>query len=88
MTADVNSNLKVQIAHVLAMDVVEYSKLLITEQNKVLAELTRIVKETARFRQTEAEGKLIQSDWRWDGAASSSMSPKRLFRLQTRSRLH
>lgn len=59
MTADVNSNLKVQIAHVLAMDVVEYSKLLITEQNKVLAELTRIVKETARFRQTEAEGKLI-----------------------------
>ena len=46
MTADVNSNLKVQIAHVLAMDVVEYSKLLITEQNKVLAELTRIVKET------------------------------------------
>ena len=54
-----NSNLKIQIAHVLAMDVVEDQKLLITEQNKVLAELTRIVKETARFRQTEAEGKLI-----------------------------
>ena len=69
MTADVNSNLKVQIAHVLAMDVVEYSKLLITEQNKVLAELTRIVKETARFPSDRSRRKTnSRSDWRWDGA--------------------
>jgi class 3 adenylate cyclase len=51
---------KVEIAHVLAMDVVEYSKLLITEQSRVLADLTQIVKETARFRFAEAEGKMIR----------------------------
>jgi len=36
------ANAKVEIAHVLTMDVVEYSKLLITEQARVIAELTNI----------------------------------------------
>jgi len=60
MTADVYSNPKVEIAHVLTMDVVEYSTLLITEQSRVLTDLTRIVKETARFRLAEAERKLVR----------------------------
>jgi hypothetical protein len=40
--------------------VVEYSTLVITEQTRVMAKLNRIVKETARFRRAEAEGKLIR----------------------------
>src|ERR1700757_3824214 len=54
------ANAKVEIAHVLTMDVVEYSKLLITEQARVIAELTNIVKNTERFRLSEAAGKLVR----------------------------
>jgi TolB-like protein/class 3 adenylate cyclase/Tfp pilus assembly protein PilF len=59
MAVDSGSNAKVEIAHVLTMDVVEYSTLLITEQSRIMAELKRIVRETARFRHAEAEKKLI-----------------------------
>jgi TolB-like protein/class 3 adenylate cyclase/Tfp pilus assembly protein PilF len=54
------ANAKVEIAHVLTMDVVEYSKLLITEQTRVLAELTNIVENTERCRVAEAAGKLVR----------------------------
>ena len=54
------ANAKVEIAHVLTVDVVEYSKLLITEQTRVMAELTSIVKSTERFRLAEATGKLVR----------------------------
>ena len=50
----------VEIAHVLTVDVVEYSKLLITEQTRVIAELTSIVKNTERFRLAEATAKLVR----------------------------
>jgi TolB-like protein len=60
MSSDAPSDPKVEIAHVLNMDVVEYSTLLITEQTRVMSELKRIVKETARFRRGEAEDKLIR----------------------------
>ena len=44
----------------LAMDVVGYSRLLIDEQSRVIAALTRLVRETSRFRAAEADGKLIR----------------------------
>jgi TolB-like protein/Flp pilus assembly protein TadD/class 3 adenylate cyclase len=58
--ADVQPEPKLEIAHVLTMDVVEYSTLLITEQTRLMSELTRVVKNTARFKRAEAEGKLIR----------------------------
>jgi len=51
---------KVEIGHVLTMDVVEYSTLLIDEQSRIMRELTRVVKATARFQRAVAEGKLIR----------------------------
>jgi hypothetical protein len=57
---DPDSDPKVEIAHVLTMDVVEYSTLLITEQTRLMAELTRVVKETPRFQRAEAAEKLIR----------------------------
>jgi TolB-like protein/Flp pilus assembly protein TadD/class 3 adenylate cyclase len=60
MTPETEPHRQVQIAHVLTMDVVEYSTLLITEQTRVMAELTRIVKETSRFCRAEALGKLVR----------------------------
>lgn len=42
------------------MDVVEYSTLLITEQTRLMTELTGVVKNTHKFRQAEGEGKLVR----------------------------
>jgi len=58
--ADARVNPKLEIAHVLTMDIVEYSKLLITEQSKIMTQLTRLVRETARFRRAEVAGKLLR----------------------------
>jgi TolB-like protein/Flp pilus assembly protein TadD len=60
MPPESESSPKVEIAHVLTMDVVEYSTLLITEQSRIMAQLTEIVQSTARFRQADAEDKLLR----------------------------
>lgn len=49
-----------QIAHVLTMDVVGYSNLLITEQTRVIAELTQIVRGCAQFRRAEAGRRFVR----------------------------
>ena len=59
MTPEAESDPKLEIGHVLMMDVVEYSTLLITEQGRIMSELKRIVRNTARFQQAEGEGKLV-----------------------------
>jgi TolB-like protein/class 3 adenylate cyclase/Flp pilus assembly protein TadD len=60
MTAESPVDVKFEIGHVLFMDIVGYSKLLITEQSELLHELTALVRETEQFRLAEAEGKLVQ----------------------------
>src|ERR1700740_1041181 len=60
MPPDSESDPNFEIAHVLTMDVVAYSTLLITEQTRVMEELTRIAKSTERFRRAEAKGKLVR----------------------------
>ncbi len=60
MSADIASDLKLEIAHVLTMDLVEYSTLLITQQKQVMADLNKIVRDTAQFRKAETSGKLIR----------------------------
>jgi TolB-like protein/class 3 adenylate cyclase/Flp pilus assembly protein TadD len=60
MAADSPANFDLEIAHVLFMDVVGYSKLFTNEQREVLEELNRIVRSTEQFRNAEAAGKLIR----------------------------
>jgi len=48
------------IAHVLFIDVVGYSKLLVNEQREVVEELNQLVRRTPQFRKSEAAGKLIR----------------------------
>ncbi|MBA2271256.1 MAG: tetratricopeptide repeat protein [Chthoniobacterales bacterium] len=60
MAAETDPDLKLEIAHVLTIDVVAYSMLLIHEQSRTMAELTRIVRNTARFRAAEIEGTLTR----------------------------
>jgi TolB-like protein/class 3 adenylate cyclase/Tfp pilus assembly protein PilF len=60
MSAAVNKEIQIEIAHVLFIDIVGYSKLLINEQHELLQELNQIVRVTEAFRVAEAAGKLIR----------------------------
>src|SRR5438067_4070341 len=54
------SDLQLEIAHLLLIDIVGYSKLLVNEQIEALQELARIVRITECFRNAEEKGKLIR----------------------------
>jgi len=60
MPADVKNEIRLQIGHVLFIDIVGYSKLLLNEQTAQLEILKRIVRGTEQFRSAEAEGKLLR----------------------------
>jgi TolB-like protein/Tfp pilus assembly protein PilF/class 3 adenylate cyclase len=53
-------DVKFEIGHVLFIDIVGYSNLLITQQSEQLETLRTIVRGTAEFRATETEGKLLR----------------------------
>jgi Predicted integral membrane protein len=54
------SDVKFEIGHVLFIDIVGYSKLLINEQSEQIQKLTEIVRGTDEFRLAEAEDKLLR----------------------------
>src|SRR5438045_2351286 len=54
------SDVKLEIGHVLFIDIVGYSKLLITEQSDRLQKLKQVVWGTEQFRLAQAEGKLLR----------------------------
>src|SRR5438034_2311441 len=60
MSPDTSSEVKLEIGHVLFIDVVGYSQLLITQQSEHLETLRKIVRGTAQFQAAEAEGKLLR----------------------------
>jgi TolB-like protein/class 3 adenylate cyclase/Flp pilus assembly protein TadD len=60
MSAGLQPNAELEIAHVLFIDVVGYSKLLINAQSALLAELNQLVRTTPHFCTAEAAGKLIR----------------------------
>src|SRR5947207_7796015 len=68
MPAEHLPEVKFEIGHVLFIDIVGYSKLLITEQSEQLQTLKEIVRGTEQFRLAEAEGKLLRLPT-GDGAA-------------------
>src|SRR5207244_9859867 len=49
-----------EIAHVLFMDIVGYSKLHTDEQRELLNELNKLVRETSQFKDAEAASKLTR----------------------------
>ena len=60
MPAQPVPNLNFEIGHVLFIDIVGYSKLRINQQSELLRELNEIVSGTSRFREADAEEKLIR----------------------------
>src|SRR5450432_2832929 len=60
MPCDPDTELKFEIGHVLFIDVVGYSTLVINEQSELLRELNEIVRGTPQFRLADAAGALIR----------------------------
>jgi TolB-like protein/class 3 adenylate cyclase len=60
MSTEVKKEIQLEIAYVLFIDMVGYSKFLINEQRELLDTLNRFVPETEQFRSAEAAGKLIK----------------------------
>src|SRR5438876_2658955 len=60
MSPDTSPEVKLEIGHVLFIDVVGYSQLLITQQSEHLETLRKIVRGTAQFQAAEAQGKLLR----------------------------
>jgi TolB-like protein/class 3 adenylate cyclase/Flp pilus assembly protein TadD len=60
MPSEASSEVKFEIGHVLFIDIVGYSKLLIHEQSEQLQKLKGLVRGTEQFRLAEAEGKLLR----------------------------
>jgi TolB-like protein/Tfp pilus assembly protein PilF/class 3 adenylate cyclase len=60
MAAEVKKEIQLEIGHVLFIDIVGYSKLLINEQSEQMQKLREIVRGTEQFRTAEAEGKLLR----------------------------
>src|SRR5213596_297343 len=60
MAAEVKKEIQLEIAHVLFIDIVGYSKLSINEQHAAVEELNRIVRASEQFQRGEAASRLIK----------------------------
>ena len=76
MADEPKSKLRLEIAHVLFIDIVGYSKLRINEQSAQIDTLREIVRGTDQFRVSEGEGKLLRLPTGDGGALAFRNSPE------------
>src|SRR3989441_2882904 len=60
MSTEINKQIELEIAHVLFIDIVGYSKLSINQQRAVVDELTEVVRGSDQFQKAEAAERLIK----------------------------
>jgi len=60
MSAEVKKEIELEIAHVLFIDIVGYSKLSINEQRGAVEELNEVVRVSEQFQKAEARARLIK----------------------------
>jgi hypothetical protein len=60
MSAEIKKEIELEIAHVLFIDIVGYSKLSISDQHAAIEELNQVVRASEQFRRAEAAGRLIK----------------------------
>jgi len=60
MSAEVKKEIRLEIGHVLFIDIVGYSKLSINEQRAAIDELTEVVRRSDQFQKAEAAERLIK----------------------------
>jgi len=60
MSVEIKKEIQLEIAHVLFIDIVGYSKLSIDDQHAAIEELTKIVRASEQFQRAEAANRLIR----------------------------
>src|SRR5258708_1263383 len=75
MAAETKKEIGLEIGHVLFIDIVGYSNLLINEQSEQMQKLREIVRATEQFRNAEAQGKLLRLPTGDGGALVFRTSP-------------
>src|SRR4030095_10589790 len=60
MAAEVKKEIQLEIAHVLFIDIVGYSKLSINDQNAAVEELIQVVRGSEQFQKAEAADRLLK----------------------------
>src|SRR5258708_29385254 len=60
MSAEVKQEIELEIAHVLFIDIVGYSKLSVNEQHARIEELSKIVRLSEQFREAEAAKRILK----------------------------
>jgi TolB-like protein/class 3 adenylate cyclase/Tfp pilus assembly protein PilF len=60
MAAEIKKEIQLEIAHVLFIDIVGYSKLSINEQHAAVEELNQVVRASEQFQQAEAASRLLK----------------------------
>ena len=60
MSTAIKKEIQLEIAHVLFIDIVGYSKLSISDQHAAIEELNQVVRASDQFQRAEAAGRLIK----------------------------
>ena len=60
MSIEIKKEIELEIAHVLFLDIVGYSKLSTDEQHTRLAELNQIVRDSEQFKKAQADNRLLK----------------------------
>jgi len=60
MSAEIKKEIQLEIAHVLFIDIVAYSKFLINEQRAAVDELNQVVRTSEQLQKAEASDRLIK----------------------------
>src|SRR5207302_7414013 len=60
MAAGAKKEIQLEIAHVLFIDIVGYSKLSINEQHAAVEELNQVVRASEQFQRAETAGRLLK----------------------------
>src|SRR5260370_34591278 len=60
MAAEVKKEIELEIAHVLFIDIVAYSKMAMDDQRAAIEKLNQIVQSTDEFRKAESENRLLK----------------------------
>jgi TolB-like protein/Tfp pilus assembly protein PilF len=60
MSAEIKKDIQLEIAHVLFIDIVAYSKMAIDDQRVAIEQLNQVVQSTDEFRKAESEKRLLK----------------------------
>ncbi len=60
MATEIKKEIELEIAHVLFIDIIGYSKLSINDQHAAVEQLNQLVRASEQFQRAEAAGRLLK----------------------------